>query len=123
MKTLGFCILTLISFTTYSQKEKLIGKWQIVLNTEADTGAILENDAIVKFFSNQTAIIVDHKKKYYLKWKLNNQTLSFECTKNHFPRFCNDELILKFEDDYRQVTFSEKSADKTYKLKRINNRR
>ena len=122
MKKITILVFLLLSIISYSQENKLLGKWEIYLNNEVDVSLSLTNDAKVIFLQNQTVVIIDEGKRKVLNWKLENGILSFNCTpENNFPRFCGNEYRIKFEEKESILILIDVSVDKSFNLKKINN--
>ena len=116
-----------IALNSYSQKEKLLGKWQIVLCSEADVDTEIENDAKLNFLSNQTVIIVDDSKKFILNWELKDGFLFFKCdNKTDYPRFCDTNFKITMNENNSVLVLTlelpGKSYTRSFTLNKVNSR-
>lgn len=108
----------LFTIISYSQSDKLIGKWENCSST-CDGLTVNKNVcAKMEFKYDQTAIITYPGTVENLKWQMagNEITfLSFEKTEN--ITFSNSKIyILKFNETFTMLKITEKGKEKCYDL-------
>lgn len=116
----------MLSFKSYSQSEKLIGKW-INCISSCDGMQISKNVCTkVEFKSDKTLLITYPGRKENLMWKIENQNLSFFNTNKdeESSLFLISELyFFKFNNNFEELIISEKANENCFIIlgKSINN--
>ncbi len=117
MKKVVFIFLMILSFDSYSQSEKVIGKW-INCVSSCDGMQINKNVCTkVEFKSDQSLLITFPGRKENLIWKIENQNLSFlnSNKEQESSLFVISKLyIFKFNDSFDELTISEKANENCF---------
>jgi hypothetical protein len=112
LKKVAFIFLIIFSFKSYSQSEKIIGKWGNCVSS-CDGMQINKNVCTkVEFKSDQTLLITFPDRKENLIWKIENQNLSFLNSNKgeESDLFLISELyFFKFNDNFNELIISEKA--------------
>lgn len=107
----------MLSFNSYSQSEKIIGKWGNCVSS-CDGMSINKNVCTkVEFKSDQTLFITFPGRKENLIWKIENQNLSFlnSNKEEESSLFLISKLyIFKFNDSFDELTISEKANENCF---------
>lgn len=119
MKRLIFLFTVLFTSLSYSQSDKLIGKWT---NCSSICDGVITNRNVcskIEFKSNQTVIITQPSAVENLKWKIAGNEITFisldKDEKN--VTFSNSKIyILKFNETFTVLTLSVKGNEKCYDL-------
>ena len=114
MKKIAFIFIFILSFNSYSQSEKLIGKWGNCVSS-CDGISINKNVCTkVEFKSDQTLLITYPGRKENLIWKIENQDLSFSNSNKEEENslFVISKLyVFKFNDNFDELIISEKANE------------
>jgi len=117
LKKVVFIFLMILSFDSYSQSEKVIGKW-INCVSSCDGMQINKNVCTkVEFKSDQSLLITFPGRKENLIWKIENQNLSFlnSNKEQESSLFVISKLyIFKFNDSFDELTISEKANENCF---------
>ncbi|WP_291098908.1 MULTISPECIES: hypothetical protein [unclassified Flavobacterium] len=117
MKKVAIIFLIILSFKSYSQSEKVIGKW---INCVSSCDGIQINKNVctnVEFKSDQTLLITYPGRKENLIWKIENQNLSFlnSNKEEESSLFLISELyVFKFNDNFDELIISEKANENCF---------
>ena len=109
--------MIILSFKSYSQSEKLIGKWG---NCVSSCDGISLNKNVctkVEFKSDQTLLIIFPGRKENLIWKIENQNLSFlnSNKEEESSLFSISKLyVFKFKDNFNELIISEKANENCF---------
>jgi hypothetical protein len=107
----------ILSLNSYSQSEKLIGKWGNCVSS-CDGMQINKNVCSkVEFKSDRSLIITYPGRKENLIWKIENQNLSFLNTnkEEESSLFLISKLyVFKFNDNFNELIISEKTNDNCF---------
>ena len=102
----------ILSLNSYSQSEKLIGKW-INCVSSCDGMQINKNVCTkIEFKSDQSLVITYPGRKENLIWKIENQNLSFSNInkEEESSLFLISKLyVFKFNDNFDELRISEKA--------------
>ena len=109
--------MIILSFNSYSQSEKLIGKWGNCVSS--CNGISITKNVCTKFEfkSDQTLLITLPGRKENLIWETKNQNLSFFNTKKdeESSLFLISELyVFKFNNNFDELIVSEKANEKCF---------
>ena len=107
----------ILSFNSYSQSEKLIGKWGNCASS-CDGMQINKNVCTkVEFKSDQSLLITYPGRKEKLIWKIEDQNLSFlnSNKEEESSLFSISELyVFKFKDNFNELIISEKANENCF---------
>jgi membrane glycosyltransferase len=118
VKKIIFLFALLFSIVSYSQSDKLIGKWGNCSST-CDGLTINKNVCTeMEFKSNQTAIITYPGYVENLKWQMAGNEITFiSLVKVESVTFSNSKIyILKFNETFTVLKVSEKGKEECYDL-------
>lgn len=117
MKKIAFVFFIILSLNSYSQSEKIIGKWG---NCVSSCDGITINKNVctkVEFKSDQTLLITFPGRMENLIWKIENQDLSFLNSNKDEESglFLISELyVFKFNDNFNELIISEKANENCF---------
>lgn len=103
--------MIILSFKSYSQSEKVIGKW---INCVSSCKGMQINKNVctkVEFKSDQSLLITYPGRKENLNWKIENQNLSFSNSnkEEESSLFLISKLyVFKFNGNFDELIISEK---------------
>ena len=117
MKKVAFLFLIMLSFKSYSQSEKLIGKWGNCVSF-CDGMQINKNVCTkVEFKSDQTLLITYPGRKENLIWKIENQNLSFSNSNKEDENsllLISKLYVFEFNDNFDELIISEKANENCF---------
>ena len=107
----------MLSFKSYSQSEKLIGKWGNCVSF-CDGMQINKNVCTkVEFKSDQTLLITYPGRKENLIWKIENQNLSFSNSNKEDENsllLISKLYVFEFNDNFDELIISEKANENCF---------
>jgi hypothetical protein len=112
LKKVAFIFLIILSFKSYSQSERVIGKW---INCVSSCEGMQINKNVctkVEFKSDQSLLITFPGRTEKLIWKIENKDLFFLNSKKgeESDLFLLSELyVFKFNDNFNELIISEKA--------------
>jgi hypothetical protein len=117
LKKIAFVFFIILSLNSYSQSEKIIGKWGNCVSSCDDITINKNVCTKVEFKSDQTLLITFPGRMENLIWKIENQDLSFLNSNKDEESglFLISELyVFKFNDNFNELIISEKANENCF---------